>query len=123
MRVDILQPAEEALAWIMRDNESVGYAILVRINKLGAEPFPHEFGIVKVNSESVIELRKQEYDVRKLSCTEFRKYRIFYFVDEAAQWVVVCEIIRRDADTYSDTAPHIIRIKEAYKQHPWQSMN
>jgi len=123
MNVKFERHAEEALAYIMRDAEELGYKILARLNKLKADPYPHSFGDVTINSETVLFLKDQGYDVNKLRCSEFDRYRVFYFVDEKTDLVVICEIILRKNDTYSDDAPHIQRIKDAYAKHyKWLSM-
>lgn len=101
----------------MRDNEDLGYKILARLNKLKADPYPHFFGDVTVNSETVQFFIDKGFDVRKLRCSEFDQFRIFYFVDENAELVIVCEIIRRTDDTYNENALHIQRIKQAYIRH------
>jgi mRNA-degrading endonuclease RelE of RelBE toxin-antitoxin system len=117
MNVKFERPAEEALAYIMRDDEDLGYKILARLKKLKVDPYPHSFSDVTINSETVQFLKDQGYDVKKLRCSEFDRYRIFYFVDERAELVVICELIGRSDDTYNDNAPHIQRIKQAYGKH------
>jgi len=117
MNVKFERSAEEALANIMRDHEDVGYKILARIKKLKSDPYPHSFGDVTINSETVQFLKDQGYNVNKLRCSEFDRYRVFYFVHERAELVIICEIIIRDRDTYQDNAPHIQRIKHAYGKY------
>lgn len=117
MNVKFERSAEEALAYIMRDDEDLGYKVLARLKKLKADPYPHSFGDVTINSETVQFFKDQGFDVRKLRCSEFDRYRVFYFVDEKAELIVICEIIKRTDDTYNEKAPHIIRIKEAYRKH------
>jgi mRNA-degrading endonuclease RelE of RelBE toxin-antitoxin system len=117
MDVKFERPAEEALAYIMRDDEDLGYKVLARLKKLKIDPYPHSFGDVTINSETVQFLKDQGFDVRKLRCSEFDKYRVFYFVDEKVELVVICEIIKRTDDTYNEKALHIIRIQEAYRKH------
>jgi len=119
LKVKFELSAEEALAYIMRENEELGYKILTRLKILEYEPYPHLFSNYKLDSETVKFLKKQGYDIRKLWCSEFNKYRIFYFVDEDKELVIICEIIKREDDdiTYGDNSPHIKRIKEAYKKH------
>jgi len=119
LKVKFELSAEETLAYIMRDNKELGYKILKRLEILKYEPYPHFFGNYIFNSETVKFLKKQGYDIRKLWCSEFDTYRIFYFVDDKKELVIICEIIKRQDDniTYGDYSPHIKRIKEAYKKH------
>ena len=117
MDVKFERPAEEALAYIMRDDEVLGYKVLARLKKLKVDPYPHSFSDVTINSETVQFLKDQGFDVRKLRCSEFDQYRVFYFVNEKTELIVICEIIKRTDDTYNEKALHIIRIKEAYKKH------
>ena len=117
MNVKFESSAEEALAYIMRDDQDMGYKILARLKKLKADPYPHSFGDVTINSETVRFLKDQGYDIKRLRCSEFDRYRVFYFVAEKAELVVICELIKRSDDTYSNNAPHIERIKHAYSKH------
>lgn len=117
MNVRFERSAEESLSLVMREDNELGNKILARIKKLKADPFPHCFGDVTVNSETVRFLKNAGYDIKKLRCSDFDKYRIFYFVDEKVGIVVICEIIKRADDTYNEDAPHIQRIKQAYMKH------
>jgi hypothetical protein len=116
MKVKFEQSAEEALAYIMRDDEALGYKILVRLKMLEADPFPHQFSDVTVEAKEVIFLKKQGMDVRSLKCSEFLDFRVFYFVDELAGLIIVCEIISRKM-AFSEDAPHIERIKSVYRKY------
>lgn len=115
MNVKFERSAEEALAYIMRDDENFGYKILARLNKLKFDPYPHSFEDITVNSETVQFLLKQGFDIRKLRCSEFDQYRIFYFVDEKAELIIICEIIERDNDTYNENSPHIRELNKPTK--------
>jgi len=117
MNVKFERRADEDLANIMRDNEELGFKILARPTKLKSDPYPHSFGDVTVNSETVQFLAGKGYDVRRLRCSEFDRYRIFYFVDEKGGSIIICEIIPRAKDTYEENAPHIQRIITAYNKH------
>lgn len=116
MIVKFEQAAGEALAYIFRDDEALAYKILARLDMLKADPFPHQFSDVTVNAKEVKFLKEQGMDVRSLKCSEFRAFRIFYFVDERRGLIIICEIIRRNV-AFNETAPHIERIKHAYLKH------
>lgn len=117
MNVKFERPAEKVLDHIMQDDGELGYKVLARLKKLKSDPYPHSFGDVTINSATVQCLKEKGYDVQRLRCSEFDRYRIFYFVDEKIELIVICEIIKRADDTYSDNAPHIQRIKNAYGKH------
>ena len=119
MKLRFEKPAEEALERIMKTKKQLGYDMLARLEVLKTEPYPHFFGDYTINSQAVQILIKDGFDIRTLKCSEFHRYRIFYFVDEGNDIVVVCEIVMRKTDkiTYGKKAAHIERIKAAYKRH------
>jgi mRNA-degrading endonuclease RelE of RelBE toxin-antitoxin system len=117
MDVKFEEAATVSLDNIMLNDRDVGFKILARLKKLKVDPFPHSFGDVTVDSHTVQFLKDLGMDIRRLKCSEFNDYRIFYFVNEETDMVIVCEIIKRNRDTYSEIAPHMERIKSAYRRH------
>ena len=102
--------------YIMLNDEAMGYKILAILKTLKADPFPHKFSDVTVESYEVQFLKEQGMDIRSLKCSEFLDFRVFYFVAEKAGLIIVCEIIGRK-EAFDEHAPHIERIKQVYLKY------
>ena len=109
--------AEQAIHDIMQNDQKLGFKILARFKMLEVYPFIHYFGEYTIDSDTIEFLKKEKYDIKRLRCSEFDFIRTFYFVDDINEVVIVCEIMRRDENTYNPDAPHIERIKKTYAKY------
>lgn len=117
--IQLSKPAEESLAYILRENKQLGMKILGQLrHRLPYDPYPaidEEKDLF--HSEIVTSLEKEGIEVRRLKSREFIGYRVFYIVDEDEQLIYVLEVVQRSGKTYDPTAPHIQTIKHLYIQY------
>jgi mRNA-degrading endonuclease RelE of RelBE toxin-antitoxin system len=122
VRVIIVDSARQTLDYLQGVNKKLVYGMVRWIKALGVEPRLCSFSsdVEKTTTVEVEFLLKQGYDVRRLASTDFKDFRIFYFIDDDRDLIKVCEIVRRmsDKETYDcNELPHIQRIKQEYDAH------
>lgn len=121
MKVIIVASAQQTLNYLRGVNEKLVYEMVRWIQALGSEPRLNSYSEnVTTTTQSIRFLQKQGYDIRRLASTDFKKYRIFYFIDDDRDLIKICEIVPRgkDEDTYDNNElPHIQRIKQEYDIH------
>ena len=119
MRVELSKPAQISLAHIIHEDETAGKSIIAQLKfRLPLDPYPD---IDNPNdlfrSAPFKNLQKLGYDIFRLKSSEFKKYRIFYIVDEDSSIIYILEIIKRDDKTYNLSGKHINTIKDLYIEY------
>ena len=117
--IELSQPAEESLAYILNDTRKIGIKIIGQLkNRLPYDPLPdidNERDLF--HSEIVKSLENEGFEVYRLKSREFYDYRVFYIVDDDVQKIYVLEIVERTNKTYDLFTPHMQRIRNLYIQY------
>lgn len=111
----ILSPAAEcSLAYILRNDESVGIKLFNQLKyKLPYEPLPNDRTPKKFFYANLInELKKENYEIFRLKSGEFRGYRVFYLIDDKNDVIYILEIFKRSESTYDKN--HMEKLKKLY---------
>lgn len=83
--------------------------------RLPYDPYPDKDDSDDYFTAVLFDALKQEgIDVYRLKSREWKRYRLFYLVDEDNGLIYILEIVLRDDKTYRLSEKHVDTIKELY---------